>query len=198
MVCNLRTINCVITEVHILGSSLIKNLKEHLLTSRGARGVPFHFNMDGIPGLGLSGLKPLVDKNLNVKGQGFVLIHAGANDIGKLPEKVWLSELECVLAYIRVRYPGYQPVWSDMLPRNKWRHGPKTGDEIKKMKIQEGCRKRLQRRARQMFGNHGGTVVHHPSLQQNFELLSPIDGVHLTQQGQADFWGDFLNFIHNI
>ena len=183
-----------------MGSSLIGNLAEYLKASGGACGVPFDLTIEGIPGLGLSGLQPLLDSNLRQDGQGFVVIHVGANDIGKKnwSEDKWQKELKCILAYIGAMYPKYKPVWSDMLPRNKWRHGPSdVKDKKKKMKIQENCRKRLQRRARQIFGEHCGTIVHHPSLQYNYDLLD-IDGVHLTQQGQADFWGDFLNLLHNI
>ena len=188
---------CIITEIHVLGSSLIGRLANSFPSSRGARGIPYYLNVEGIPGLGLAGVQSMVDKHLKEDGYGFVVIHAGANDIGNLKEHVWVAELRCILTYIRAKYPHYQPVWSDMLPRNKWRHGP-VQDEHENMILQENARKRLQRRARLLFWENGGTVVHHPSLQKDFSLLCPLDGVHLTPQGQADFWGDFLNFIHNI
>ena len=165
--------------------------------------MPHHVSLKGAPGLGLPGLHDLIAKNLDRKGKGFVILHAGANDIGRVEEKAWLNLLECLLCFIEVGYPGYTVVWSDMLPRNIWRHIPKdvkekVKDPKKRLLIMEGMRKRLNRRARLMCQKKGGTIVNHPSLQKNFSLLSPKDGVHLTQQGQADLWGDFFNFIHNI
>ena len=165
------------------------------------RGMPYPLKIKGVSGLGLEGMCQLIDRNLKTNGRGFVILHAGANDIRKLSEKDWLAELECILSYIGVRYSGYKPVWSDMLPRLHWRYAPVIEDDQEgrlARKVMEDCRKRLQRRARHKVISHNGMILRHPSLQQDLALLDPVDGVHLTQQGQADFFGDFLNFIHNI
>ena len=196
----------VITEIHILGSSLINNLAGYVEKGRGDRGIPNPPNIKGESGLGLMGMRQLMDKNLKEKGMGYVIVHAGANDICNGKEREWLLELEATLAYMKARFKGYQPVWSDMLPRINWRHKPNDmhhrAEDIRNEEyvrnVMDKCRKRLQRRARLKFAEFGGKIIHHPSLQQDLGLLSPKDGVHLTQQGQADFWGDFLNFIHNV
>ena len=142
----------------------------------------------------------MIDRNFKRNERGFVSLHTGANDIRKLSEKDWLAELECVLSYIGVKYSGYKPVWSDMLPRSQWRYAPVIEDDQEgrlAREVMEDCRKRLQRRTHHKVSSHNGMILRNPPLQQVLALFDTVDGVHLTQQSQADFFGDFLNFIHN-
>ena len=100
-------------------------MDEFVEKNRGKRGMQHHVSLEGVSGLGLQGLQDLVTKNLDRKEKGFVIIHSGANDIRRVDEYCWLNLLDCLLCFIKVGYPGYTVVWSDMLPRNTWRHIPK-------------------------------------------------------------------------
>ena len=141
----------------------------------------------GVPGLRLSSARRLVDSSLHIKGKGYVILHLGANDIGAISDQDWLLELETLLYYIRARYEGYTPLWSDMLPRKQWRYLAKKDAEER--------RRRLQRRARKLFFTEGGNVVRHPLLTQNDDLVSE-DNVHLGLTGQEIFIIDFANFFN--
>ena len=94
--------------------------------------LKYDLTIEGIPWPGLSGLQPLLVSNLRWDRQGFVIIHVGANDMGKMSEDKWQNELGRILSYIGVMYPGYKLVLSGMLPCNKWRHGPSDVKDKKK------------------------------------------------------------------
>lgn len=85
--------------------------------------------------------------------------------------------------FIRVKYPNTTLIWSDMLPRTSWRYSlsARSGNKT---------RKRNQRRARSLFQNEGGVVIHHPALEQ-FRGYLARDGVHLTEEGMEVLLADF-------
>ena len=95
--------------------------------------LPLPARFVGAPGLRLSGSRQLIDSALDVKGKGSIILHIGANDIGAIRDSDWLIELETIFYYLKARYPDYTPIWSDMLPRRKWRYLPKKDAEKRSM-----------------------------------------------------------------
>ena len=171
----------------ILGSSYVARTADFLERVGRTHHLPLPARFRGVPGLRLSSTRRTVDDTLHLEGKGFVILHVGANDIGSETNKNWLIELEELLFYIKARYPGYRPIWSDMLPRKKWRHLRKNDAEKR--------RRRLQRRARGLFLSEGGDVIRHPILTYNDDFVSS-DNVHLGLMGQEIFIMDFAAYSY--
>ena len=144
--------------------------------------LPIPVRITGRPGLHIEQLLDLLDRGIREVAPAFLVLHLGANDIGRLDLKQWICELTIAIYYIRARWPDTFLVWSDMLPRSHWRNGSSA-------KGAENARKRNQRRARHLIYQEGGAVIHHPLIQANVNLLQS-DGVHLTDCGQAVFQDD--------
>ena len=168
----------------MVGSSLIKRLDNFL--KRRNEPLPPTVRLKGQSGLTLQGLRKLLEESLSRDGEGNIVLHVGANDIGNLTEKNWILELEIHLRFLKMRYPKYKIFWSDMTPRSNWR-----GKIVGKM---ETKRKRSNIRARKLFFKLGDGVVHHPELQENASLLHS-DGIHFNNDGQISFWNDFKSFF---
>ena len=149
--------------------------------------LPLPTRMKGVSGLTLGGTRNILDTTLKPKGKGFLLLHVGANDIGSMSSYNWLRELESLVYYARARYPDYKLLWSDMLPRRRWRYGCKYQAETK--------RRRLQRRARKLFLREEGGVIRHPLLTKDDELISS-DGVHLGLIGQEVLIQDVCSYFY--
>ena len=135
--------------------------------------TPLPMRLVGKPGLCLGEVQGLLQHNLRKDGSGYVIFQIGGNDIGCLPEYEWLSKVKNIVAFTAEHFPNYRMVWSDMLPRLKWRHC--TLSAAKKLVA------RLQRRARQHFYQFG-YVIRHPCITTD---LLDYDGVHLTTVGNA-------------
>ena len=56
----------------------------------------------------------------------YLVIHAGGNDIGRIPTGSLRKYICAVLTYLKVFLPGTVIVWSCILPRLKWRHSDNT------------------------------------------------------------------------
>ena len=90
---------------------------------------------------------------MNKNNGGYIVFQIGGNDIGALSEEDWEVKLLRVIAFTRCNFPKYEIVWSDMLPRKRWRHC--SLDAAKRHFA------RLQRRARLHF-YQGGYVINTP------------------------------------
>ena len=94
--------------------------------------------------------------------------------------------MEEIVYFVRLIYPNYRLIWSDMLRRAEWRYLPT--DEAEKR------RKRLQQRARQLFFSEGGDVIRHHRINQDNSMLCP-DNVHLNLMGQEWFLYDLWSYF---
>ena len=56
----------------------------------------------------------------------YLVIHAGGNDIGRIPTDSLRKYICAVLTYLKVLLPGTVIVWSCILPRLKWQHSDNT------------------------------------------------------------------------
>ena len=170
----------------IVGSSIVRDL-EHYERFTGHRINTWRRTfIAGQSGLRLSGLENLVTMLMATHKPGFVIIHAGANDIGSLTSKEWADTLDSIIKNLSTDYPRVQFIWSDMLPRLKWR-GHNTREAEKK-------RRRYQKEARAIFRKYGGSWITQPLLQVDKSLLKP-DGVHPGNDGLRQLLRDFQQFI---
>ena len=141
--------------------------------------LPLPTFLFGRPGMCIGHLRPTLDKVLKDCTPTYLVLHVGANDIGRLDEYNWSREFELSVLYVKARWPTIQLLWSDMIPRLVWRHCQSNQGG-------EKARRRNQRRARAIILREGGKVIRHPSIQADpAHLLS--DGVHLSHEGQALF-----------
>ena len=148
--------------------------------------LPLPLRWRGQSGLGLHNLQQKIVKHLSPKGKGYLIIHAGANTIGSVHDIELLRQMEEIVYFVRLMYPNYRLIWSDMLRRAEWRHLPT--DEAEKR------RKRLQQRTRQLFYSEDGDVIRHLRINQDDSMLCH-DNVHLSLMGQEwflyDLWAYF-------
>lgn len=169
-----------------MGSSIISRLSKYVNMS--GRKLLSKTWIVGQPGLRLSGLKNLTVMLCKTHRPKKVIIHAGANDIGYQSAKTWIDTLESILTSLIETFPNTTFIWSDMLPRLKYRnHGTKQAEKK---------RRRWNVAARQLFYRKGFNWVVHPVLQVEKNLIS-WDGVHLSTDGQKTLLRDFEEHIQN-
>ena len=175
-----------VAEIVVVGSSIIRRSAKFCKRVGRALCLPLPLRWCGRSGLGLHNLQEQIDRRLSPKGKGFLVIHAGANSIGTCHDIEWLRQLEEVVLYTRLMYPGYRLIWSDMIRRSEWRYLP-TGEAEKR-------RRRLQQRARELFYSEDGDVIRHLRINHDDSMLSN-DNVHLNLMGQEmfsyDLWAYF-------
>ena len=162
----------------IAGSSLIVRLERYLQTQKEVFQLPLPVTFISKAGLRIAQLRPLLDQAMSPPPELLVL-HLGANDIGRLNSWQWFQELEVSITYLRARYPATTLIWSDMLPRATWRYG--NGPEGA-----EKARRRNQRRARLLVSREQGAIIRHPLIKADAQCLLG-DGVHLTDFGLEHF-----------
>ena len=162
-----------------MGSSYVRHLERAINKSFTKVLMPLPLRMVGKPGLRLSELPQVMEIHLHPQGSGVLIIQIGGNDIGSIPERQWEEELNVIVRLAVEKFPDYKLFWSDMFPRTSWRYcHPRAG---RKHYL------RLQRRARKLFYENGGSVIRHPAL--TIQLLNP-DGVHLSETGNAFLLAD--------
>lgn len=111
-----------ITEVLILGSSIVRRLERDLVQWGRTLRLPLPVRFAGQSGLQFSGLRTLLECAIEGPPPAYLVQHVGANDIGRINTIEWAQELQLWLTYIGARYPTTRVVWSDMLPRRAWRY----------------------------------------------------------------------------
>ena len=166
-----------------MGSSLIRDMSDHVSCSGIRARTGQKPVIVGQGGLCLSGVEPLTDMLIKTHKPPMVIIHAGANDVGSLEGWYWKEALKNILKNLKEKHPTVRFVWSDMLPRLSYRNHDTQAAEKK--------RRRYQRVARALFG---GPWVSHPDIQTNREFLR-WDQIHLSFEGNRQFYYDFENFI---
>ena len=161
-----------------MGSSLIKRLHDYVQRFREGFGLPLPVKLIGQSGLQLHQVRPLIDREIGDCQPAYLVLHVGANDIGRLGSREWNKEFHILILYLRARYAGTTLIFSEMLPRTAWRYASQS--------VAENIRKREQRRARQLMYREQGGVISHANITADSRCLLG-DGVHLSEQGQALF-----------
>ena len=99
----------------IAGSSLIVRLARYLQTPKEVFHLPLPVTFIGKSGLRIAQLRPLLDQEMSPP-PALLVLHLGANDIGRLNSWQWIQELEASVTNLQARYPATKLIWSDMLP----------------------------------------------------------------------------------
>lgn len=110
----------------------------------------------------------------------YILLHCGANDIGAIPVRKILREIDAILEFINTRFPQSRVIWSQLLPRIVWR----LSTNVIAM---EKARKRVNSYGARYVLQNGGCYLLHPQLSAFNSELYDNDGVHLNFIGNNLF-----------
>jgi lysophospholipase L1-like esterase len=158
---------------------LVARLDHHLRQTGQSWNLPIPVELLGMPGMRIRHIRSQLDAHIQGSGPAYLILHVGANDIGALQKKQWKKALEEAVLYVRARWPSVVIIWSDMLPREKWRYSKKAGAE--------SSRKTNNYKARGIVQREGGRVIKHETIVATPALLAS-DGVHLTKGGQDELF----------
>lgn len=109
-----------------------------------------------------------------------LLIHAGGNDLGARTTRELLRDVKLDCLRLWASHPGIILVWSDIVPRLKWRHARSLAG-INRARV------KLNRSIGQFIARNGGLVIRHRELEEVDPALMHTDGVHLNPIG-IDMW----------
>lgn len=139
----------------------------------------------GYGGLGLFELVGKLKLLKKVSGEvdpDILVLHCGANDIGRVQLHILLSKVTEVLQGVRNLFPKSIIVWSQLLLRTSWRYS----DNV--LAMNRACR-RLNSHAAKLCVEHKGYYIRHADINAGFynsHILSH-DGVHLSDLGNDLF-----------
>lgn len=171
-----------------MGSSIIKNafIKARQRpggVSLGLQRLGVNIWWQGRSGLILSKIRQQMNVMMRLEDPpDFIIIHIGGNDIGNIPVGYLQLQLKQFLNWVSEKLPHASLVFSQILPRSKWRYS-KNNEKMEK------CRLRLNSTVAAFLINKGGYYIHYPDIKPTTTFLE--DGVHLTDLGSEVF----LNII---
>lgn len=172
--------------VWVLGSSIVKRAFLHSRTRPGGVTLGLdkvNFWWQGYSGLGLKSLKHklgTLQKVWDGPKPDFILVHCGANDLGKLKVYSILRVIDDVMKFFKEHFPQSRIIWSQLLPRKNWRYS-------KHVIAMENARKRINRYGATKVLESNGCYLLHPDLAIFNETLFDNDGVHLSTLGNDLF-----------
>ena len=138
----------------------------------------------GRSGLTLSKLRNHIRTMMNLEDPpNYILVHIGGNDLGNIRLGYLHYLLERFMSWLSVQLPETALIWSQILPRLKWRSSENT-DAMDK------GRRRLNSSIGAYMTKHGGCYLRYPDIKATHKFISN-DDVHLTKLGNSIF----LNII---
>ncbi|VDI09636.1 Hypothetical predicted protein [Mytilus galloprovincialis] len=142
-------------DILIIGSSIVTRASEHahirpIGDSLGLEKIGCELVWIGMSGMKWQNLVSLVQSILNWRSIPFsVIIHCGGNDIGDTPCGELLYHMKFTIAILSKMLPDTALVWSNILPRYKWRFSNNTGAmETARRRINRGMRSYLLKNRR--------------------------------------------------
>ena len=135
----------------------------------------------GYGGLRLIDLKKKLTTLFELEASpNFLILHCGWNDLGLVPLFRLRLIFKDVIEFIREKAPNTRVVWSQILPRKKWRFS----DNVEGM---NRARIRLNSFIAKEVLQSGGAYIKHPDLDTHASALFLSDGVHLSEVGNNIF-----------
>ena len=110
----------------------------------------------------------------------FLVVHVGANDLGNIKTKDLREKLIQAMTFISKDLPDTKIVWSQMLPRLKWRYSNDS-------KATEKFRYRVNNAVANYILVPGGYYIRYPDISRT-ENMYKFDGVHLSVIGNNNFF----------
>ncbi|KAG5266277.1 hypothetical protein AALO_G00229180 [Alosa alosa] len=141
----------------------------------------------GLQGMTWEQLVPQLHQlKLNWPNPDLLIIHLGGNDINKSTSEELLSIIKSDLTSIRNIFPQCLIVWSDILPRRKWKQGVMPVEAVDRARDMINCR------VHAILAELGGTAITHENIGP--ELYCP-DGVRLSKKGIEAFNLNLEDFL---
>ena len=110
-----------------------------------------------------------------------IIVHLGGNDITSSNTCQIISVLTKSLEYLFSVFSNSMIVWTNILPRLRWRNTPNTPASAKTMDLK---RKRINRKMRQITLQHElGRTLNHQAINRDTPGFYHSDGVHLSDVG---------------
>ncbi|XP_053159346.1 uncharacterized protein LOC128347973 isoform X2 [Hemicordylus capensis] len=135
---------------------------------------------------------PLLDEYITAKGAPHILVvHLGGNDLGLLQGRALSLQAIKDFQGLAARWPEMQLVWSNLLPRTRWRGqgGPLCFNR---------ARKKVNKAVGRAITALGGTIIQHPDIRVQDATLYRGDGVHLSDQGNEVFLRDLQRGLQEV
>lgn len=189
--------------VWLVGSSIIKHAFVHARKSvdgvnLGLERIKSTIWWQGKSGMRICEIIPKVKHLLTLEEPPQVLVfHCGGNDIGQNVSCVLGHDILKVIDCLRVLLPKSKFVWSQILPRLKYRN------EIVHRSLNR-TRVRLNSLVATYIIKHGGAYIRYPEISEDNPDLF-LDGVHLSDIGNNLFLYrlqqglfDIIKFSHTI
>lgn len=133
----------------------------------------------------LSQLRPTIQlKMLYLPPPAMIVVHVGGNDIVTMKQAHLIRRIKKVFHYIHSVFPNAYLVWSDILPRTKWRGVESIEPNLSRLNDK---RKRINRAGRQTARSlfKGRYITH--EIDTKTPGLLKTDGTHLTKIGNRIF-----------
>lgn len=109
----------------------------------------------------------------------YLLIHVGCNDIGNIKVGHLRNDIKNILQKLSKDMPSTKIIWSQMLPRIKWRYS-----------LNNAAMEKARRRVNNSIASHvlksGGFYIRYPDILGK-EIFFKEDGVHLSDVGNNIF-----------
>lgn len=110
----------------------------------------------------------------------FLIIHVGGNDLGDAKVGFLRNNLKNTLCWLRAELPNTHLVWSQILPRIKWRYSDNDS-------AMQASRRRINSTIAEFVTREGGYYIRYPDILANNNFIDKDDGVHLTPLGNQIF-----------
>lgn len=110
----------------------------------------------------------------------YLILHCGANDVGNIPLKDLIQQMKMTLGRIKLLLPDTKLIWSQLLPRIKWKYSVH-------MEAMNKAIQRLNNSIASEVIKNGGCYIKYPDIKAANELLFTLDGVHLSATGNNIF-----------
>ncbi|OCT76602.1 hypothetical protein XELAEV_18031805mg [Xenopus laevis] len=136
----------------------------------------------GVGGLCWEEVVPMIIQEAKRVGPpNIILVHAGGNDLARCPMKQLTKNIKRDFVRLWTIFPGVCLLWSEILPRKKWRGARSHGAvDNARIKINKAVSKFVQ--------GQGGVAIRHREFDNPGEFCS-VDEVHLNELGM-----DLFNF----
>ena len=109
-----------------------------------------------------------------------IILHCGGNDIGNIKSYVLRNQLFSVLQFLSRNFPQTRIVWSQILPRLRYRN---EGNHLALEKV----RKRINSYMAALVIRAGGFYIKYPEIDEKNAGFFKTDNVHLNQLGNQVF-----------
>ncbi|XP_041443973.1 uncharacterized protein LOC121402113 [Xenopus laevis] len=177
-------VRCIIWMV---GHSFISRAQERSKVRPNGQQLGFLEEQATVRWLGVGGLcweevvPMIIQEARRVGPPNIILVHAGGNDLARCPMKQLTKNIKRDFVRLWSIFPGVCLLWSEILPRKKWRGARSHGAvDSARIKINKAVSKFVQ--------GQGGVAIRHREFDNPSEYCC-ADGVHLNELGM-----DLFNF----